>query len=207
MKGYIIGLGIAIGWLLLGSCTMRAGNTKKVSEVRKVAPFTSIDVTSVAAIYFTQGDVCSLKMEGEEEYVKKTTTQVTDGCLKIGFKREEKKNFQNTEGLVIYLTAPDLQRLDFTGVGSFCCEEPLKVDCLQVHVEGVGKVRVDDLTCQTLEVHLEGVGSAELNVQCNALSAHLEGIGSVSLSGRAGRADIRKDGLGSVNTNRLKIGE
>ena len=185
-----------------------AGNGKdgKVSEVRKVEAFSSIDVTSVASVYFTQSDTYSLKIEGKEESVKNTSSSVNKGCLVIGFK--SKKQIRNRKnGVTVYLSAPDLKNVDFSGVGSFNCKEPLKLGDIKFHVGGVGELKVSDLTCRSLKVGLDGVGSAEIQVDCDFLSAKLSGVGQVVLSGTAGQADISKGGVGSVNTRNLKVGK
>ncbi|WP_294591406.1 DUF2807 domain-containing protein [uncultured Bacteroides sp.] len=183
-----------------------AGNEKNenVSEVRKVEAFSSIEVTSVATIYFTQSNTYSFKIEGLEKYVKTTTSVVKDGCLVIGFKNNNERN--RNKGVTIYLSAPDLKEVEFTGVGSFNCDKPLKLDDVKFQVEGVGKVNVKDLKCRSLKVGLEGVGKADIHVNCDYLSAHLDGVGHVTLSGTAGKADISKDGVGGVNTRNLKVG-
>lgn len=183
-----------------------AGNEKNenVSEVRKVEAFSSIEVTSVATIYFTQSNTYSFKIEGLEKYVKTTTSVVKDGCLVIGFKNNNERN--RNKGVTIYLSAPDLKEVEFTGVGSFNCDKPLKLDDVKFQVEGVGKVNVKDLKCRSLKVGLEGVGKADIHVNCDYLSAHLDGVGHVTLSGTAGKADISRDGVGGVNTRNLKVG-
>lgn len=182
------------------------GKDVKVSEVRKVEAFSSIDVTSVATVYFTQSNSYTLKIEGKEEYVKNTSSSVKNGCLVIGFK-DKKETRNRKDGVTIYLSAPDLKEVEFTGVGSFNCEKPLKLDEVKFQVEGVGKLKVADLTCRALKVGLEGVGSAEVHVTCDYLSAKLDGVGHVTLSGTAKQADISKDGIGSVNTRGLKVGK
>lgn len=191
---------------LVAGTVYAANGDAKVSEVRKVDAFSSIEVTSVATIYFIQSDVYSLKIEGKEKYVKTTTTEVKNGCLVIGFKDGDKETRNRKEGVTIYLSAPDLKEVEFTGVGSFNCEEPLKLDDVKFQIEGVGKLNVSDLTCRSLKVGLEGVGKANIHVNCDYLSAKLDGVGHVTLSGTAGRADISKDGVGGVNTRDLKIG-
>ncbi len=185
-----------------------AGNGKdvKVSEVRKVEAFSSIDVTSVATVYFTQSNSYSLKIEGKEEYVKNTSSSVKNGRLVIGFK-DKKQTRNRKDGVTIYLSAPDLKEVEFTGVGSFNCKESLKLNDVKFQVEGVGKLKVEDLSCRSLKVGLEGVGSAEVHVTCDYLSAKLDGVGHVTLSGTARQADISKDGIGSVNTRDLKVGK
>lgn len=187
--------------------TVYAGDgDAKVSEVRKVATFSSIDITSVATVYFTQSDTYSLKIEGKEKYVKATATTVKNGRLVIGFKDNDRETRSRKDGVKIYLSAPDLKEMEFSGVGSFNCEKPVKLDNVKFLVEGVGKVNVADLTCHTLKVELEGVGKADINVRCDDLSVDVNGVGSVTLSGVAGSADISKGGIGSVNTKNLKVG-
>lgn len=189
--------------------TVYAANEKdpKVSEVRKVEAFSSIKVTSVATVYFTQSDTYSLKIEGPEEYVTTTTTEVKGDRLTIGFKNKKNGDNSRNKGVNIWLTAPDLKAVSFTGVGSFNCEEPLKLNDVKFDINGVGQAKVKDLTCNTLKVSMSGVGKADVHVNCDYLHASMSGVGSLTLSGQAKQADISKGGIGSVSTRNLKIGE
>lgn len=178
---------------------------ERVNEVRKVDDFSSIRIKAVANVEFTQGDKFSLRLEGKEKWVKLTTTEVKDGCLIIDFKRGEKRSVKNINGLKLYVTAPTLEEVELTGVGSLECKEPLKLDDFTLRISGVGSAEVDDLTCRRFTVSLSGVGDAEVNVDCDYLKARMSGIGSLELRGNADEADISRSGIGSVNTKRLKI--
>ena len=183
VAGVIIALVLAFAGML-SVCAQDA----KVSEVRKVDAFSSIEITY------------SFRIEGREKYVKNTETTVKDGRLLIGFKDKKNKSRRNQkDGVTIWISAPDLKEVEFTGVGEFNCEKPLKLDEVSFEVKG-------DLTCNVLKVALRGVGSADIHVVCDYLSAQMGGVGSVTLSGSAGRADISKGGIGGVNTDNLKIG-
>ena len=188
--------------------TVYAANDKnsEVSEVRKVEAFSSINMTSVATVHFIQSDTYSLKIEGKEEYVKNISSSVNNGWLVIGFKNK-KENRSKKYGVTIYLSAPDLKKVEFTGVGSFNCKTPLKLEDVKFAIEGVGNLNVKDLTCKSLTITLEGVGDADIHVDCDRLRASVEGVGSVKLSGTAGITDISKSGIGSVNTRNLKVGQ
>ena len=202
VAGVIIALVLAFAGML-SVCAQDA----KVSEVRKVDAFSSIEITSVGTIHFTQSDTYSFRIEGREKYVKNTETTVKDGRLLIGFKDKKNKSRRNQkDGVTIWISAPDLKEVEFTGVGEFNCEKPLKLDEVSFEVKGVGEVNVADLTCNVLKVALRGVGSADIHVVCDYLSAQMGGVGSVTLSGSAGSADISKGGIGGVNTDNLKIG-
>ncbi|WP_273163788.1 GIN domain-containing protein [Bacteroides fluxus] len=206
MKTNIVGVIIALVLAFVGMLNVCAQDVK-VSEVRKVDAFSSMEVTSVGTIHFTQSDTYSFKIEGKEKYVKNTETTVKDGRLLIGFKDKKNKRMRNQkDGVVIWISAPDLKKVEFTGVGEFKCEKPLKLDEVSFEVKGVGEVHVSDLTCNELKVALRGVGSADIHVACDYLSAKMSGVGDVTLSGTAGHADISKGGIGGVNTDNLKIG-
>lgn len=205
MKTNIIGVIIALMLAFVGAVGAWAQNGK-VSDVRKMDAFSSVEITSVATVYFTQSDTYSLKIEGKEKYVKAITTVVKNDCLVIGFKEDDKQNRNIKDGVTIFLSAPDLKSMEFSGVGSFNCNEPLKLDNVKFQIEGVGKVNVKDLTCHNLKVELEGVGNADIHVNCDYLSADIDGVGGVTLSGTTRKADISKGGIGSVNTRNLKVG-
>lgn len=206
MKTNIVGVIIAL--MLAFACAVGVwGQDERISEVRKVNAFSSIKVTSVATIYFIQSKTYSLKIAGQEENVKTTTSEVKNNCLTIGFKEGYKKNPEREEGVTIYLSAPNLKNMEFTGVGSFNCNEPLKLNHVTFRLEGVGKVNVKNLTSKSLKVYLEGVGNVDINLVCNYLSVNIDGVGHVTLSGRAGKADISENGIGGgVNIRNLKIG-
>lgn len=210
MKTNIIGIIVALMLAFAGAVGLYAQDSY-VSQERKVENFSSIELVSVGNIYFTQGDKCSLRIEGMEKYVTNTTTRVEAGRLYIDTeKKNGKKRFKNRKGrevVKIYITAPDLKELDFEGVGNFNCKEPLKLDNVEMDIEGVGDINIADLTCRTLNIDLSGVGGADIHVNCDLLEADMDGVGSITLSGKAGKARISKDGIGSVNTKKLKIGK
>lgn len=204
MKTNIIGIMIALV-LAFAAAVGAWAQDEKVSEVRKVDDFSSIRITSVANVIFTQGDRYSLRLEGKEKWVKLTTTEVKGGCLIIAFKKGEKRSVKNIDGLKLYVTAPTLEAVELTGVGSLECKEPLKLDDFTLRINGVGSAEVADLTCRRFTISLNGVGDAEVNVDCDYLKARMGGVGSLELKGSADEADISRSGIGSVNTKRLKI--
>ncbi len=204
MKTNIIGIIVALVLAFAGAAGALAQN-EQVSEVRKVDDFSSIRIKSVANVEFSQGDKYSLRLEGKEKWVKLTTTEVKNGCLVIDFERGEKRSVKNINGLKLYVTAPTLEVVELTGVGSLECKEPLKLDDFTLRINGVGSAEVADLTCHRFTVSLNGVGDAEVNVDCDYLKARMGGVGNLELRGSAGEADVSRSGIGSLNTKRLKI--
>ena len=188
--------GLVMGLMCVNCASAKSGNEEKVSETRSVNPF-----------HFTQSDTYSLRVEGEKKWVDQTKCTVKDGVLLIAWAEKGKKTTRNVNGLSIYISAPDLQKVAFEGVGSFNCKSRLNLKDVKFDVEGVGSLHVTDLRARNVQVSLEGVGSGELAVDCEHLDASIEGVGSLTLSGKAKSAQISKDGIGSVSTRRLKVGE
>ncbi|WP_308772477.1 GIN domain-containing protein [uncultured Bacteroides sp.] len=194
---------------LCATCISAKGSSEdKVSETRSVSAFHSIEVESVAGVYFTQSDTYSLRVEGEKKWVDLTKCTVKDGVLLITWaEKGKKKTTKNVNRLSIYISAPDLQEVTFEGVGSFNCKSRLNLKDVKFDIQGVGSLKVADLHARNVKVSLEGVGSGELTLDCDRLDASVEGVGSLTLSGKARSAHISKDGIGSVSTRRLKVGE
>lgn len=178
----------------------------RVSQTRKVDVFHAIDITAVGEIIFTQADKYSLRIEGKEKSVNRTTTSVSgDGTLHIGFKG---RSGRGNNGVTIYLSAPSLDGIEFRGVGSFRCEGVLKLDGdLNIDIDGVGEVVIDDLACRNLDIDLDGVGDAEITVNCDHVDASMHGVGSVTLRGNARSANLSRGGIGDLDTKGLNIGE
>ena len=178
----------------------------RVTQTRKVEAFHAIDITAVGEIIFTQADKYSLRIEGKEKSVNRTTTSVSgDGTLHIGFKG---RSGRGNNGVTIYLSAPSLDGIEFRGVGSFRCEGDLKLDGdLNIDIDGVGEVVIDDLACRNLNIDLDGVGDAEITVDCDHVDASMHGVGSVTLRGNARSANLSRGGIGDLDTQGLNIGE
>lgn len=199
-------VGLVIVFLCATCISAKGSSEDKVSETRRVSAFHSIELESVASVYFTQSNTYSLRVEGEKKWVNQTKCTVKDGVLLITW-AEKGKTTKDVNGLSIYISAPDLQEVTFEGVGSFNCKSRLNLKDVKFDVEGVGSLKVADLHARNVEIALEGVGNGELTLDCDRLDASVEGVGSLTLSGKARSAHISKDGIGSVSTRRLKVGE
>ena len=200
-------VGLVMVFLCATCISAKGSSDDKVSETRSVSAFHSIEVESVAEVYFTQSDTYSLRVEGEKKWVNQTKCTVKDGVLLITWAEKGKKTTKNVNGLSIYISAPDLQKVIFEGVGSFNCKSRLSLKDVKFDIQGVGSLNVADLHARNVKITLEGVGNGELTVDCDRLDASVEGVGSLTLSGKARSAHISKDGIGSVSTRRLIVGE
>lgn len=208
MKTSIIYTLLAIGLAFFGGHAAHAQeDDTHVTQTRKVEAFQSIDITAVGQVIFTQADRYSLSLEGEERFVRNVMTEVRGGTLHISSK--SKKLYKSpTKGICIRVSAPSLNAIDFSGVGSFTCEGALKLDGdLDIDVTGVAEVTVNDLRCRNLDVLMSGVGAAEVNVDCDHVDARMSGVGSVTLRGQARTASLHRTGIGELDSDGLEVEE
>ena len=68
--------GLVMGLMCVNCASASSGNEEQVSETRSVSSFHSIEVESVASVYFTQSDTYSLRIEGEKKWVNQTKCTV-----------------------------------------------------------------------------------------------------------------------------------
>lgn len=200
-------MSLVMACLCVNCVSAKGGNKEQVSETRSVSAFHSIEMESIAGVYFTQSDTYSLRVEGEKKWVDLTQCIVKDGKLLITWAEKGKKTTKKIDGLSIYLNAPDLQEVVLGGVGSFECKSRLNLKDIKFEITGVGSLNVADLHARNVKISLEGVGNGELTVDCDQLDANVDGVGSLTLSGKAKSAHISKDGIGSVSTRQLKVGD
>ena len=176
-----------------------------LSESREITPFNDIDLTIVGEVFFTQSDEYTLKIEGNKDFVKRHKSKVENGKLIISIDTEYNKG--NKNGVTIHISAPEFQQLEFDGVGSFTCNEPLKLKNVDFDYSGVGTLYIKDLKCKQLTANINGVGEAEINVNCQNLIAEINGIGSLTLKGTTQHAKINRNGIATINTTLLTTTE
>ncbi len=173
------------------------------NETRNVSPFHSIEITAIGEIFFTQSNDYSFHIEGTKDVVKRHKSIVKDSTLVVTVDNEDDN--LSRDGVFIHISAPDLKALTFTGVGTFHCEEPLKLNCTQLYVSGVGQLNIKDLSCKQLLTTFDGIGKCNVHVNCRLLEANINGIGEFSLSGSAKQAKINSNGIGHVDTDGFTI--
>ena len=186
-----------IALLSLVICPLLAQNTSKDYKVKN---FTSIELQSVGNIIFTQSANYSCRIEGLPEFIEKTDITVKDKVLIISYKQ---KNVNNVKNLKIYISAPDLTKVQIDGVGNFTADKTLKLKNVAFELDGVGNCNVKDLRCDDVKLNVDGVGNIKLNVNCRMINAKVDGVGNITLSGKAETAYIKRGGVGKIGYKNL----
>jgi hypothetical protein len=175
--------------LLAGSFISNAQNIvyDENAELRKVDPFTSIEVSGAVSLYLSQGSTQGVAVSaGDDKYNSKIKTEVKNGTLRISVDGGVWNGFNWTNRkLKAYVTATDLSRLEVSGASYVSISGALKSEDLKVGVSGASEVK--------------GI------INVNKLDMDISGASVSRLSGTAKNAFIDASGAGKVNSYDLSV--
>lgn len=191
-KGQFVVIGVILMTIAVamtscvGSCINRTSfHTKYISELRSLKGFEEIEINGSPTVYYTQGDSCSVKVSGPEDYVKNILTETSGKTLTI--RNKGKLGFFNIQlddedELAVYVTSPDLIGIRLNGSGDFISNHRIDTDKMEIMLRGSGDINVKDMLCDRCEVELIGSGDIELDhLDSKELDASLVGSGDIDL--------------------------
>ena len=191
------------------------------NQVTKMQPFGRVDIEGAFKVIYEQGSEYSVRVEASELALKQMTVYVEDSVLCIHESRYEPAT--PLDDVKVYVTAPDLFKINLLGSGMFAADNAITVDtCLIVIVMGSGMVQLASVDCHgkaifsvdegtNLELgHLKAEetiasidGSGNINLgslECKFLRADVTGSGCLNCDNiNADEAEINITGSGNVN--------
>lgn len=171
------------------NCTLIGQNSIKPSKHRstrdyQVKAFNNLDASTVGDIVYTQstdGNV-SLQISGPDNILDLIEVKVKGSTLHLSMKKSKIKNVKN---LKIKLSSPELNTIDFKGVGNISIPQGLTTSTFNVYSKGVGEVKINQLKCE------------EVNIYC-------AGVGNINMSGEVTEAVYDSKGVGNINAENVK---
>ena len=178
--------------LVLSSCDWNfwkkiRGSGVVLEEIRTVAFFNSLDMGISADIFFSKGDVQSLRIVGDDNILPHIDTDVRgDGVLEIS----SRKNYRTDVGIKIYVVMLQINGLILSGSGTIQGQSPFATN--------------------GLELKITGSGNMDMAVDANEIESLISGSGPINLRGTALFHRIEIPGSGNMNalnliTNRCEI--
>lgn len=161
------------------------GNGKIISEARELSTFKNISIDGVFNVILKQGSKEAASLEGDENVLPVIITAVENDTLKI--KMKDNTSIEKMSTLNVNITLVSISNLNSQGVGSLKCKDTLRLNDLQLN--------------------LEGVGDTELNLVANKLTVTSKIVGALSLSGMVQKASIDHDGVGTLKAFDLQTGK
>ncbi len=122
----IIGITLGVGLTL--SSAANTADTANIKQRVKIKPFHSINIATVGRVTIKQGPKCTMKISGSKRLMNLTKFNVEDGELSVYFAEGIKNINTRNEQIKIIITAPKLNRIDFSGVGQLTCDSTIRLD-------------------------------------------------------------------------------
>ena len=194
---------------LLTGCTFISERAEGIAPSKnyitrdyQIKDFNSIDATTVGDIYYTQSTdgKSSLQIYGPDNFVKLIQVSVKGNTLILAM--DKHKKIKNAKKLKITISSPDLNRIQFKGVGNIHIDNKFVTGRLDIESKGVGDVNIQELDCQNLTVNSMGVGN--VNLKGKAVNANLssKGVGDVEATDlEATHVKASSNGVGNISCN------
>ena len=197
---------IAVAAIAFSFTTLSNNPTTKKLDVKD---FTGIKVNGNYQVFLKQGNTYSVKVEGDEETIKKLSTSVKDDIWAIQSKSNGNKsscsnysyNQYNSSPMKVYITMPTLKQLTLTSSGKVVTQSNFKVNNLDLSISGSGKMRLD-LNATSIESNICGSGKVVLKGIAKHLDATVTGSGDVDAEDmKVENVHVSVSGSGDINVH------
>lgn len=190
------------------------GSGRLVTEARDVRDFNGIDVGGVFNVEIVAQKDFFVEVEADDNLVPLIKTEVRDGVLHI----EAEKRISSGNGLKIRISAPDINRIDASGVSRVDLKdsknEEMRIDVsgaskitingetsrLFVDVSGASKVFAGGLKTEDANVEASGASAVETFATGN-LQAKASGASRVKYTGNPTSVEKKSRGASSIEGN------
>lgn len=128
------------------------------NEDRNNGDFHAIDAEEAITVRFVQGDSTSVEVKAPQSKIGNVRTDIRNGVLYI---RNENQNMKGNQHIIVYVTAPQLDKIKMSEACNFECEGDVNFPKLEVQVEEASRVKLTG-KIDTLNVRAEEAAHADL---------------------------------------------
>lgn len=196
MKTSILGLTIVI-LLSLVSCSTSNTSSKNTANY-SVSNFFSLNLELLGDVYYEQSDSSYVEVSGSSDLIEKLKVSSNDGMLSI--KLEGIKSFSlKRKELIVKIGSPQLEVIDFNGIGTFYIKNHFKGSRLSITNHGVGKIKIDSCNVKSFHLNSAAIGSIEVKGSSQTSVIQSEGLGKIDCSEfRTLNTKVKSKGVGDI---------
>ena len=195
-RGPVLGLALALA--LVAGCGSTKGSGVVKTESRTVSGFEAVRLEGSGDVTITQTGSESLTIEADDNILPKLTSDVVDGTLVLGVKKDE--TISPSHPIKYTVTVAKLTGIALAGSGNIDAR-PITTGTLSVDLSGSGNTTVQgqamsqavsiagsgnyrgqDFATGSAKVDISGSGSVTVRVQ-DTLDVRIAGSGSVTYYG------------------------
>jgi len=173
------------------------GNGPTINKELVLPTFHSVILDISAEVILKQGDAQKVVVEGQENIIDLIELNVSNNTWRIDFDRTCVSNYND---LTIYITLPEIKRLEINGSGDIISDSVLKSNEISLVVDGSGDM---DIAAEVTRINalIDGSGDIFLQGVADEVDFVIRGSGNINAFNlNALRADTEIRGSGSVET-------
>lgn len=169
------------------------------SKTYDISDFTRLNLELIGEVQYVQADTSYLNVSGSSILIDALNVSDKNGKLSIELKNRQKYAKSKKE-LVINVSSPHLEEINFESIGSLHLKDFIQSDKLEVTNKGIGKIKIDDCHVTTFKLTSKSVGTIDANGTANEVYIHSEGVGNIDCSGlKANEAEVISKGTGNIS--------
>ncbi len=194
---------------LFGNKVKGSGNI--ATEKRDISEFTGIDVSGVFQVEVITQKEFGVEITADDNLLPLIRTEVRRGVLHI----ETDGRISTRNGLKVYVTLPDLDKIDASGASRINVTElknhAIRVDSsgaskislagetedLHVDVSGASSIDADGLKAEAARINASGASRVSVHA-LNDLNIKASGASKISYSGKPTNVEKRSSGASSI---------
>lgn len=172
------------------------GSGDLVTESRRVANFSTVELSGIGTLIIEQGAEESLEITAEDNIIKYLESKVVGKSLHLGVR--DFVNIDPQEEIVYKLSVENLERIEISGLGNVQIDR-LNTSDLDIEISGSGKVDIGDLLADNFNLDVSGLGDITVAGEVEEQRVDLSGAGNYDAGMLySGDARIEISGTGSA---------
>jgi len=156
-----------------------------VNERRRLDDFNAVFFNDVGNLHISQGNEQDVIIKSQKVVIDELEFRVIDQELRISLNRCFNGD---TYELDIFITVPDIEKIEMAGTGSVLTETPVDVDNLEIVLSGV-------------------TSDFDMQIDADSLTTFLTGTGNIEYMGNTGKHRVLLSGAGDIEAYNLTSDE
>jgi len=187
--------------LFLTSCNAQKygrikGSGDIINATRTVGSFEKVGVSGSFDVFLVKGKEGKIDIKIEDNLLDYLITEVSDGKLKIKWKKGT--SISTRKGVVLTVYFENIDAIGLSGSGDIVAKDLIKADDFKVAVSGSGDIDMN-IEANTLSASVSGSGDLDLKGRVNHFSASVAGSGDISAYDLlSDKADLKVSGSGGM---------
>jgi len=175
-------------------------------ETRDLKGFSKVSFGIPGELYIDFGSDFKVVLEGDEDDLEETITEISSGRLVI---RHERGNWNfNENKVIVHITMPEIEGLSVSGSGKAEISDQVKdADNLDLNVSGSGRLITSGITADNFNCSISGSGNIVIDGEGNADNGEIAISGSGNYTGEQMEIDHLDITLSGSGNCLCKVGD